>query len=80
MDSEILIAIEGLAQKAILAGESHTAYVLGILSRSLQRGDVAELAESVGNFTKVAIFKQTLRELAIRALDSEQGKSNFSEN
>lgn len=80
MNVEIANAVEKVAQQALKAGETHIAYILGILCGTIHRGDVEEFAAAVGIFTQEAIFKQTIRQLKEKSVDSAGDANRFSKN
>ena len=80
MNVEIANAVEKVARESLRAGETHVAYILGILVGTIQRGDIEEFAAAVGIFTQEAIFKQTIRQLKKNTANSEDNASHFSEN
>jgi hypothetical protein len=67
MKRQLIGDIEKLAQQALASEEPHVAYILGILCGSLARGDEKELSDAVGNWVKLAIWTQTLKQLEYNA-------------
>jgi hypothetical protein len=80
MNAEIAKEIEKLAEKTLAAGETHAAFILGILCGALQRGETMELADAVGDFVKTAVFEETIRKLKEHAEESKRDQSRFSDN
>ena len=80
LNTHLIIIIGNAAEHALAAGDNDTAYILGILCGSLQRGDTSDMAKSVEGFVTNAVRKQTLQILSENSGASENDLSSHSKN